>query len=368
VTKHGSVVIGLSIVAIVAAGVAHGRATAVPGDQGATATQAPPARPVIAPDPLTQAPEHLVTPEQMKKWEKELSNWGRWGKADERGTLNLITPEKTKSALRLVRDAVSVSLHKYPDLTKQIDSWSFGETVHRMTNIDPKTGQPTFALDYIALGTHDGTSAHLDALCHYPVQSAEPGQPPLVFNGHPQNLTLQGCDADGMDRLGPGYITRGILVDMPLMKGVEWLPEKTPLFVSDLEAWEKFANVKIGSGDALFIRTGRYARRAKSGPWNAAQLTAGLHASVLPWLHQRDIAVLGADSVPDAQPSGVQGWPRPIHDILIPIMGTPLVDNGYYEDLAKEAAQRKRWEFMLSWAVLRIPGGTASPFTALATF
>jgi hypothetical protein len=118
----------------------------------------------------------------------------------------------------------------------------------------------------------------------------------------------------------------------------------------------------------VFIRTGRYARRAKTGPWNAAQTGAGLHASALPWIHQRDIAVLGGDSVPDAQPSGVEGWPRPIHDILIPIMGTPLVDNGYYEDLAKEAAQRKRWEFMVSWSLLRIPGGTASPFTALATF
>jgi len=368
VTKHASVVIGLSIVAVVAVGAGHRRVSAVQGQSGQATTPPPAPRPVIPPDPLTQTPEHKVTPEQMKKWEKELSNWGRWGKDDERGTLNLITPEKTKAALRLVKDAVSVSLHKYPDLTKQIDSWSFGETVHRMTNIDAKTGQPSFAIDYIALGTHDGTSAHMDALCHYPVQNAEPGKPPLVYNGHPQNLTLKGCDADGMDRMGPGYITRGILVDLPLLKGVEWLPEKTPIFVADLEAWEKFANVKIGSGDALFIRTGRYARRAKTGPWNAAQTGAGLHASVLPWLHQRDIAVLGGDSVPDAQPSGVEGWPRPIHDILIPIMGTPLVDNGYYEDLAKEAAQRKRWEFMISWAVLRIPGGTASPFTALATF
>jgi len=168
--------------------------------------------------------------------------------------------------------------------------------------------------------------------------------------------------------MGPGYVTRGILVDLPLLKGVEWLEQTTPVYVSDLEAWEKYANLKIGSGDAVFIRTGRYARRAKTGPWNAAQLTAGLHASVLPWIHQRDIAVLGGDSVPDVQPSGVEGWPRPIHDILIPIMGTPLVDNGYYEDLAEQAKKLKRWEFMISWSVLRIPGGTASPFTALATF
>jgi hypothetical protein len=365
VTKSVSAAIAV-IIAVCAVSAIRERVAALP-DEGGGAGQAAQRAP-IPPDPLTQTPEHKVTPEQMKKWQKELSNWGRWGKDDERGTLNLITPEKTKAAVRLVKDGVSVSLHRFPDLTKQIDSWSFGETVHRMTNIDPKTNQPSFAIDYIGFGTHDGTSAHLDALCHYPVQGATAGEPPLVFNGHPQNLTLKGCEADATDRMGPGYITRGILVDMPLLKHVDWLPEKTPIFISDLEAWEKFANVKIGSGDALFIRTGRYARRDKTGPWNAAQLGAGLHASVLPWIHQRDIAILGGDSVPDAQPSGVEGWPRPFHDILIPMMGTPLVDNGYFEDLAREAAQRKRWEFMVSWSVLRIPGGTATPFTALATF
>ena len=121
------------------------------------------------------------------------------------------------------------------------------------------------------------------------------------------------------------------------MRKVDWLEPKTAIYPEDLEAWEKFANIKIGSGDAVFIRTGRYARRAKLGPWNAAAECAGLHASVIPWLKQRDIALLGSETVPDVQPSGVQGWPRPIHDILLPIMGTQLVDNGYYEDVAKEA-------------------------------
>lgn len=335
--------------------------------EGQSAPAAQPARAPIPPHPLSIAPERRVTPEQMKKWEKELSNWGRWGKDDERGTLNLITPEKTKAALGLVREAASFSLHRFPDLTKQIDSMQFGETIHRMSNIDPVTNTPRGAVDYIALGTHDGTSAHMDALCHYAVQS-DRDKPAVVFNGRPQNLTLSGCGNLGIDRMGPGYITRGVLVDLPRLKGVEWLDEKMPVFASDLEAWEKYANVKIGSGDVLLIRTGRYARRAKTGPWNAAQLTAGLHASVLPWLKQRDIAVLGAESVPDAQPSGVEGWPRPIHDIMLPIVGTPLIDNAYLEDVAAEAARLKRWEFMVSWSVLRIPGGTASPFTALATF
>src|SRR5947199_10440772 len=94
---------------------------------------------------------------------------------------------------------------------------------------------------------------------------------------------------------------------MPLLKKMEWLDEKTPIFVSDLEAWEKFANVKIGSGDAVLIRTGRWALRAAKGPWNSAREAAGLHVSVMPWLKQRDVSLLGSDAVNDVQPSGVAG-------------------------------------------------------------
>jgi len=362
------VVFQASILVAVVALIAAGRLTAQrggaeqPASSGLLQTK-------LKADPATQDPKHLVTDAQMKKWESELRNWGRWGKDDQKGAINLITPAKTKAALQIPKEGISVSMHQFPDLTKQVDDMQFGETIHRMSMIDPKTNKPTGAVDYVAFGTHDGTSGHIDSLCHYGLQSeAKLGEMQHLYNGFLNKLTLQGCTELGADKNAPGAVTRGILVDLPLMKGVEWLEPGKAIFPEDLEAWEKFANVKISSGDAVFIRTGRYARRAKLGPWNAAAEAAGLHASVIPWLKQRDIALLGGETVPDVQPSGVENWPRPIHDILLPVMGTPLVDNGYYENVAREAARLKRWEFMLSWSILRIPGGTASPFTALATF
>ena len=177
-----------------------------PTEGQARLTPPPPPPPPPPAHPSTQSPEHKVTPDQMKKWEKELSNWGRWGKDDERGTLNLITPEKTKAALKLVKEGISVSLHRFPDLTKQVDSWSFGETKHWMSNVDPATNKPRGAVDNVAFGTHDGTSAHMDALCHYAVQSTGPSEPAVVYNGHPQNLDLQGCKADGIDQIGRAHV------------------------------------------------------------------------------------------------------------------------------------------------------------------
>lgn len=350
-----------------AAGLALGAVLVARGiDVAAQST--PGTSPVLAAHPSTRVPEHLVTPEQMVKWEKELSNWGRWGPSDQRGTLNLITRQKTLEALRLAKEGLSVSLYRFPDLEKAVDAGNMNaETRHWMTSVDPKTGQVRGALDAFSFAIHDGTNTHMDALCHYALQSVR-AEKLVVYNGFPQHLDEKGCKDDAIDRMGAGYITRGVLVDMPLLKGVEWLEPGTPIYVADLEAWEKFAGVKIGSGDALFVRTGRWALRAKKGPWNAAREIAGLHASVLPWLRKRDVALVGGEGVPDVQPSGVDGWPRPIHDILIPVMGTPIVDNGDYEDLAQTAARLKRWEFMVSWAMMRVPGGTATPFVALATF
>jgi hypothetical protein len=95
---------------------------------------------------------------------------------------------------------------------------------------------------------------------------------------------------------------------------VKYLEPDVRIYVEDLEAWEKKAGVKVSSGDALFIRTGRWARRAAVGPWDISPgkgKRAGLDASVIPWLKARDIALLGSD-VPQSYEPGVLG--QAVHD------------------------------------------------------
>ena len=319
--------------------------------------------------PSTQEPSRLVTLDKLKHWEKELSNWGRWGKDDQRGLLNLITPEKTKQAITLVKEGKTVTLQINPIKKTGSDTGGFGENVHRMARIDPKTGAVLGALDIIQLSIHDGLNSHLDALCHYqgPI-GRKPGEPAVSYNGFPFTLTAAGCQESAADRMGPGYVTRGLLVDLPLMKKVKWLEPTTPVYAEDLEAWEKFAGIRIGAGDALLIRSGRWAKRAAEGAWAYGQGGAGLHASVLPWLRARDVSLLASDAVNDVQPSGVQGINRPIHQVTQVNMGLPIVDNAYLEDAAVEAERLKRWEFMFTLHIFQIQGGTASPFNALATF
>src|SRR5260370_26210811 len=96
-----------------------------------------------------------VTIEQVNRWETELSNWGRWGQADERGALNLITAQKEIQAARLVKDGVTVSLAHVAALQKAADNFNFGPTKHEMFH-NPETGKIGGALDIITCGIHDG--------------------------------------------------------------------------------------------------------------------------------------------------------------------------------------------------------------------
>jgi kynurenine formamidase len=297
-----------------------------------------------------------VTNDDVTRWMKELSNWGRWGKDDQRGTLNLITADKRKQALRLVREALAVSLAH--TLEKEASADNPRPLGQQMT-----LDTAGHAMDLYTIWYHGSTITHIDSLCHYSFEGK-------IYNGFARSNIAQGpgCPNNGVEHQKDGIMTRGIIVDLPRLKNVAYLEPGTPVYPSDLEAWEKYANIKIGAGDAVFLRTGRWAQRAQKGPWNVAREAAGWHASVMPWLKQRDIALLGNDAVNDVQPSGVEGNGRPIHQLAIVAMGLPLIDVMDLEAAAETATRLRRWEFLLTAAPVPVPGGTGFPLNPIATF
>src|SRR5262245_51311219 len=155
---------------------------------------------------------------------------------------------------------------------------------------------------------------------------------------------------------------------MPRLKNVPYLEPGIALYVEDLEAWERKTGVKIAEGDAIFVRTGRWARRDKIGPWNVAMNAAGLHASVAPWIKSRGVAFIGSDVALDVVPSMVEGVTLPVHILMITALGINLLDNQDLEALASAAVKLNRWEFMLTVAPVPVTGGTGFPVNAVATF
>lgn len=305
------------------------------------------------------AAQEKVDRAMMDAWMKELSNWGRWGAKDQLGAVNLITPEVRREAAKLVKEGVSVSLSRNTDSVRAVDNSRPFERKMISSGIDPS---PMFAMDTYTISFHGASLTHFDALSHMVYQGK-------IFNGYSQEeINGTGAHQLAVDAYKSGFFSRGILMDIPRLKGVKYLELSTPIYPSDLEAWEKQAGIKIRSGDIVFIRTGRWARRAEKGPWDTDKVSAGLHVSCAKWFKQRDIAMLGSDVHAELMPSPVAGIPYPVHQLFLIAMGVPMFDNCDLEALSEAAAKRKRWEFLLTAAPLAVPFGTGSPLNPIATF
>jgi kynurenine formamidase len=300
----------------------------------------------------------VVTQQDVEQWMTSLSNWGRWGANDELGAINLITPEKRRQAAGLVRAGVSVSLAR--DVEKEKAADNSEPFLHEMTRSGLDETQ--FSIDRYSVSYHGYAHTHMDSLCHM----FHGGK---MFNGFAQTeVTPRGAGKLAVLNFKSGIFTRGILMDMARLKGVEYLEPGTAIYPADLEAWEKQAGVKVSSGDVIFVRTGRWALRDAKGPWPASEKSAGLFASCARWLKERDVAAIGSDAASDVMPSGVEGVSQPIHLLVLVAMGTPIFDNCDLEAVSREAARQRRWEFLLTAAPLAVGGGTGSPLNPIATF
>jgi kynurenine formamidase len=284
---------------------------------------------------------------------QQVKNWGRWGPDDQLGSANLVTVAKRKQAAALVKSGITVSLAHNPLTERAEDNASpFEHTMLRGNNMD------RYAVSY-----HGYAHSHIDALCHILYKDQ-------TYNGYARAdvNTDKGCTKLGIQNLKDGIVTRGVLVDLPRLRNLPYLEPGTPIYVEDLEAWEKKAGLKLAPGDALLVRTGRWARRAALGPWNVGQNAAGLHASVAPWIKARGVAFLGGDAAQDVVPSMVEGVTLPIHTLMITGLGVNLLDNQDLEALGETAAKLNRWEFMLTIAPVPVTGGTGFPLNAIAMF
>jgi kynurenine formamidase len=310
-----------------------------------------PAVPLLSPGPsAARFPKNADEFDQMFN---QVKNWGRWGKDDQLGAANLITETKTKQALALAKNGFAISLAHNPLTEAAPDNGSpFEHTMNRGFSTD------TYKVSY-----HGYAHSHIDALCHILYKDQ-------TYNGYARAEvnTEKGCTKLGVQNLKNGIVTRGVLLDIARLKGLPYLEPGTPVFQEDLEAWEKKAGIKVSPGDAIFLRTGRWARREKLGPWNVGQNEAGYHASVAPWLKARGVSFLGSDDAQDVTPSLVQGINLPVHTLAITALGVDIMDNMDLEAVAETAARLNRWEFLLTVAPVPVTGGTGFPVNPLAIF
>jgi kynurenine formamidase len=204
-------------------------------------------------------------------------------------------------------------------------------------------------------------TSHIDALCHVFVNEQ-------MYNGFPaRDVTSVGARRNSIAAAFGGITGRGVLLDIPRLRGVDWLEPSDAIAPDELTAACTEEGVDIEGGDIVLISTGRDARRGRYGPWDPVEVgLAGLHPECIPWLAARDLAVLGSDGVSDPLPGNDHRWSAPVHMCLLAGMGVHLLDNLDLSRLASACAAEGCWEFLFVVAPLQIGGGTGSPVNPVA--
>ncbi len=290
----------------------------------------------------------------------KISNWGRWGDEDQLGTLNLITPQKRSQAARLVDKGISVSLAHKMETGQAADN---GKPFEHTMLANGREGNGPWAVDNYSVSYHGLAHTHMDSLCHLFYEGK-------MYNGFGRDeVGPTGAEKLSIDNVQTGILSRGVLVDVPRLRGIRFLEPGSPIMPSELDRWQQETGLKIEPGDVVFIRTGRWLRRALRGPWNpSTEGMAGLHASCGQWIRDRDVAMMGSDAALDVIPSGVEGVTHPVHVFTLHAMGVHIFDNCDLEALAETCDKLGRWEFMISAAPIVVEGGTGSPLNPIATF
>ena len=283
-------------------------------------------------------------------------NAGLWGNDDQRGTLNYISVAQRLAALALVRVGDIVSLGKV------IRTGSPGErtTGACLTMIDLSDA----AKDTLSLTVHGFDITHLDAVGHNAVDGR-------MYNGRDarRSITAEGLKFGAIDAAGEGVLTRGVLLDVAQARDVDYLPVGTRIGPDDLEAAEDRLGVRVGRGDAVFVRSGRDRRLdACSNPDPSSdEAREGLDVDAVLWLHGREVSVYSGDCI-EALPSAEPGLDMPLHQLGAAAMGLAILDNPDIEGLADACARHDRHDFALVIAPLKIQGGTGNAVNPLALF
>ena len=280
------------------------------------------------------------------------SNQGRWGEDDERGTLNYVTPAVTLAALRLATsgDVVSIS-HDIPRFQSEVSG-----TAHlKVWRNGP------WLEDTVSISPHGFEVTHLDAVVHASIDDRR-------YNGRRTSDIFDGglLSFGSIMAMSSGIVTRGVFLDVAEARGVDRLETGEGVSLEDIRKAEVQSAVSVREGDAILLRSGIGQRDHWSTPAGAVS-RPGLLPEVIPWLHEKRVAVYGGDCAELLSPGGAEG-DFPLHQVGLPAMGLALLDNPEVEVLRAACQRHGRQEFLLLVAPLRIRGATGSAVNPLAVF
>ena len=316
---------------------------------------------------------------------REVSNWGRWGDADELGTLNFITAQKVRESAALVRSGKVFALGVDFGSSGPQGAFAFRHNpVHVMT-VDGGDANTLahYAPSWVqnAVGREVGRFFENnpfrfnDDLIIMPLQAATQWDAlshvyyhDSLYNGFPaSSVTSFGAFHCGIDKVdSTGLTSRGVLLDVVRHRGADtFLEPGRPITGAELDDVAESQGVAVGTGDIVLVRTGWWAQFLRTG--NGGEPYSGLDWRCASWLHEHEVAAIAADNLMVEDPvSGVEGTFLPLHMLCLRDMGLMLGEYWNLTALAADCATDGVYEFQLVAPPLRITGGVGSPVNPIA--
>ncbi len=316
----------------------------------------------------------MPLPAEIDELSRKVSNWGRWGDDDELGCGNLLTEESTRRGVAAVRRGRRISLAA--DLKQ--DGIQVGQPARRYNPILSLTSlneRDKFAPgiwegtdDLVTMSTCAGT--HVDALSHVSYDG-------FLYNGVPTSaVTAQyGATKLGAERL-PQIVTRGLVLDIARLKGVDALDEISPgyaITADDLAGAAELARVSPEPGDVILVRTGqmRYYHAGDRHRYSVGTdfSQPGLSVDAVPWIRDHDLAGAFVDTYAyEAFPPTQPDWSDclAVHLLQIRDMGLIQGQNWDLEELAVACAEEERGDVLLLASPEPLVGATSAPVAPVA--
>jgi len=309
-----------------------------------------------------------ISIEEFDSLVEKYKNWGRWGKDDQLGTLNFITPSavtRAKSEINSGRTfSLSIPLNSNGPQTGAMKRFN---PIHLMIRhggdaaLAGMDKQIHSADDVVLLALQCGT--HWDSLAHVFHQGR-------LYNGYSiSEVNGDGAKKNSIDLASDKIVGRGVLLDIPKLKGKKWLDHSEPITAIDLELAAEKERVEIREGDIVLVKTGQMTIAKENGNWERfmSREIPGLAVSCLEWISEHKIAAVAADNwAVEVVPYETETILLPIHILGIVYMGLTLGELFDLDGLAADCAQDARYSFFLSAQPLPLTAAVGSPVNPIA--
>ncbi len=303
-------------------------------------------------------------PDHLQQMAAKVSNWGRFGADDRRGTLNLIDTAAVLRGVRAARQGKVFSLAIPFDAagpqTGQIPGRINPDRTMLMVDT-PFTGDPsdfTTSDDLVSMGVQAAT--HWDALAHVSYNG-------LLYNGVPSDtIDEHGARELGIERFG-AVATRGVLLDVAALKGVDHFDDGYPITGDDLDAASSMAGITVEPGDIVCVRTGQMHWLRVGDRPRFGDPSPGLSTMSIEWLRDHDVAAVATDTLV------FEVWPCEDPTVLLPVHMIHLRDIGLVQgqlwaldELAADCRGDGQFDFLLCATPLPLTHALGGPLAPTA--